>query len=171
MVTSYQQQRQRKKRLTLIFGLLFAVVVVGGALSQVLGAPPGYASKPPVGQFAPINWQAMMLGQWAYGKKPVVPAAVQTLNGQMVTARGYLLPLHSPGVASQFFIAPKPRGCYFCSPPAASEVVQVNIAGGKQLPPTMWMVNVYGKLRVATGAPSDQVLYVIDDATLLVKHI
>jgi hypothetical protein len=87
-----------------------------------------------------------------------------------VNLSGYLLPLHTPGVSSQFFIAEQPRGCYFCNPPGVAEVVQINIAGGKQLEPTDRPVQVYGTFKLASGAPSDSALYMINDATLVLAR-
>jgi hypothetical protein len=61
-------------------------------------------------------------------------------------------------------------GCPFCYPPGPAEVAQVNVAGGRMLDDTDWPVHVYGRFKVASGAPTDSVLYTVDDAQLMVTR-
>ena len=150
--------------------LIAAIIVVFAALQSpalLHRHPPGYEEKPPSGQFQRLDWGALQAANWIYGHKPVLLDAVAALNGKPVTARGFLLPLHNPGRASQFFLSDKPGGCYFCNPPGVNSVVQLNLAGGKKLDICAASVDVYGTFHVATGAPTDRVLYWIDDAVLV----
>jgi len=166
--------KNRTARRRLVIGLAFLVPIALFAatnakfLKQLLFAPnlPGYVKAVPAGDFAQLDWTQLQQGQWDFKTKPVVPPAVLAQNGKPVTVRGYLLPLHTPGEASQFFVARNPRGCYFCSPPGVAEVVQVNVAGGKLLTPTDWPVSVFGTFKAATGQPGEDMLYTIDDAQL-----
>lgn len=166
--------KNRAARRRLVLGLAFLIPVAlfavanAGFIKGLIFAPtlPGYVKTAPVGEFAPLDWKQLEQGQWNYRSKPIVPPAVLAQNGKPVVVRGYLLPLHTPGEASQFFVAKNPRGCYFCSPPGVAEVVQVNVAGGRLLTPTDWPVSVYGIFKAATGQPGEEMLYTIDDAQL-----
>jgi len=162
----------RKTNLALLALPLLALLILGKPLINALtpGNIPGYAKDPPSGNYAPLSWPLIQQGQWQYGQPPVVDYSLQQLDGRAVMLSGYLLPLHTPGVSSQFFIAEQPKGCYFCNPPGVAEVVQINVAGGKELQPTDRPVQVYGAFKVASGAPTDSVLYVINDATLMVAR-
>ena len=162
---------ERRNRLKLVGVIVGVVVIFVGLQIPALMHPhqAGYEFKAPPGQFTPVNWSVVEQAQWVYGHPPVFPDNMPDLNGKQVVAEGFLLPLHNPGVASQFFVSDKPRGCYFCNPPGVAEVIQVNLAGGKQLNPVSGMVFCYGTLRVATGAKTDQVLYWMDNAVVVVK--
>jgi hypothetical protein len=129
--------------------------------------PPGYAAKAPAGHYVPIDWPKLQEGDWAYGHKPVLPEGVGDLQGKPVVSRGFLLPLHIPGRASQFFTSDQPRGCPFCNPPGVSQIIQVNLAGGTELMPVGGMVDIYGTFHIATGAKTDRVMYWIDNATVM----
>lgn len=169
MRPTFQQRRKR----AIIIGILCAIILFalaeGKTILLFINGPkiPGYATSAPAGKFIDLDWKAMQQGQWKYGNKPIVPQTVIALSQKQVHLKGFLLPLHTAGVSSQFFIACKPRGCYFCNPPGVAEVVQINMANGKQLDPTDWPVSVYGTLKVASGAPDDQMLYVINDAVMV----
>lgn len=161
--------QQRRARLKLILLIAAGIVVFAALQSPALlhRHPPGYEEKPPPGQFHGLNWSELQRANWVYGQTPMLPEGLLDLDGKPVTARGFLLPLHSPGRASQFFMSDKPGGCYFCSPPGVSSVIQLNLAGGKKLDMCTATVDVYGTFHVATGAPTDRVLYWIDDAVLV----
>jgi hypothetical protein len=166
------KSRPRKSNLTLLALPLLLLLILGKPLYQALapGDIPGYAKTAPTGDYTPLSWPLIQQGQWQYGQPPIVDNSIKQLDGRTVNLSGYLLPLHTPGVSSQFFIAEQPKGCYFCNPPGVAEVVQINVAGGKQLEPTDRAVQVYGALKVASGAPTDSVLYTINDATLMVAR-
>ena len=165
---------ERRRRNRLILGIGAVVVVFLGLQSRSLvqtvlaPVPPGYVKTPPPGQFEGLDWQSLQKAGWIPRQKPVVPEEVAALNGKPVTARGFQLPLHYAGKSAQFFLAAKPRGCYFCNPPGVSEVIEINVAGGKELSPSNWTVDVYGTFHVASGAPGDNVLYTIDNASVRV---
>ena len=162
--TSFQQRRRR----TIILGVVIGVLIIGYV---ALTPPSGYAAHAPEGTFIPLPWKQLQAGKWEDKSKPVVVDAVKRLNGQQVKLKGFLLPLHVPAAAAQFFVAERPRGCYFCNPPGIAEVVEVNVRGGQVMPFTDLPVTIYGHLRVATGAPTDEMLYIIDDATLTAGFI
>ncbi|HEX2949944.1 MAG TPA: DUF3299 domain-containing protein [Armatimonadota bacterium] len=174
MTLTLQQQQRRNKHIT--FGAVIVILIAFAAnpIWQAISGPkvPGYLKKAPAGHYTLVNWHNVQRGQWEYGKKPIVPQDVAKLQGKRVCIQGYLLPLHNPGVSSQFFIAPKPRGCYYCNPPGVSEVVQINIKDGKQLSPPdwNWPVKAYGVFHVATGATNDQVLYALNDSGLAIAR-
>jgi hypothetical protein len=171
MALSRQEKRARNRNLLIIGGVIVVFLVMQSkSLLQALIAPPppGYAKAAPPGQFTQLDFDVVQEGQWTYGTKPKVPKEVAALQGKPVVVRGFQLPLHNALKGSQFFIAEEPRGCYYCNPPGVAEVIMVNVAGDKQLAPEDWQVNVYGTFHIATGAPSDTVLYWIDDAQVVV---
>jgi hypothetical protein len=164
--------RPRKRSALLLVLPILLLIIFGKPLLSALVPPdlPGYAKTPPTGDYAALSWPLIQQGKWQYGKPSTVDASLRQLEGREVNLSGYLLPLHTPGVSSQFFIAERPRGCYFCNPPGVAEVVQINIAGGRQLQPTDRAVQVYGIFKVASGAPTDSVLYTINDAALMMAR-
>ncbi len=172
MAATYRQRRIR----AWILGIVIAVVLVGAAAGkevlQLVFGPKlaGYLTEAPAGSFTALAWPVLHNGQWEYDTKPIVPQEVAALDGQQVSVHGFLLPLHESGASAQFFIAEKPRGCYFCNPPGIAEVVTINLAGGKALEMTDWPVTAYGTLHVATGAEGDAVLYRLEDVVLAVNR-
>ena len=91
------------------------VLLIIGYVS--LTPPSGYAAHAPAGNLYPAGMEATQAGQWENKSKPVIVDEVKRLNGQQVKLQGFLLPLHEPAAAAQFFVADRPRGCYFCNPP------------------------------------------------------
>jgi hypothetical protein len=171
MALSRQEKRARNRNLMIIGGVI--VVFLGmqsKSLVQALIAPPpaGYDKAAPPGEFTQLDWGPAQQARWVYGTKPKVPAEVAALEGKPVTARGFQLPLHAATQSAQWFLAPKPGGCFFCNPPSISEVVEVNMAKGKQIAPSNWQVDVYGTFHIAQGKPHESVLYTIDDAHVVV---
>jgi hypothetical protein len=167
--------KRHKKRILFIcilFALLIFWVMADKDLRQLVTGPtlPGYAKSAPAGQFTDIEWKILQQGRWKYGEKPVLIHQIVSLSGKPVHLKGFMLPFHEAGQSSQFFIAEKPRGCYFCNPPGEAEVVQVNIAGNKQLDLTDWPVSVYGILKVAEGKADDKILYLIDDVVIMAER-
>jgi hypothetical protein len=167
MSMTIQQKRKRDMTITVIVVLVaLSCLAVKRAYEGINGQLlPGYLPAAPQGNYAALDWGLLQQGTWDIGHGPQSPAALLHLNGTPARLSGHLLPLHTPGVSSQFFIAAKPRGCYFCNPPGVAEVVQVNIAGNKQIADTDYPVTVYGTFRVATKV-NDPLgnLYVLDDA-------
>jgi len=167
-----RQRRQRRDATLGIIGVLvLAGIFLGPALLHELIVPdmPGYVKKAPAGVFTAIDWRNMLKATWPSNGHPIVPDVVKAQEGKMVMVHGFMLPLHKPGVSSEFFVAQKPRGCYFCNPPGVSEVVKVHIAGDKQIAPTDWPVKAFGKFHSASSA-QDDVMYTIDDATLMATN-
>lgn len=169
MALSYRQRKQRATLFSILAVLAVLIMVFGKMAVEYITGPkiPGYATAVPAGTFADLDWKVMLKGHWEYGEVPFIPASVQPLAGKPVRLKGFLLPLHKPGISSEFFLAPKPRGCYFCNPPGASEIAQINIAGGKELQPTSWPVTVFGTLKLATAEGSGQVLYTLDNVVMM----
>lgn len=165
--------RQRRTRSLILLAAIAIVILwfsIGQRIMLVFGQGlPGYARQAPAGNYAQLDWKQLHKGDWDYGSKPSLTDSVKRLEGQLVTVHGFLLPLHVPGVSAQFFLSQSPGSCYFCNPPGVAEVVLVNIRGGQQITPTDWPVNVYGRLKVATGAPTDQVLYEVNDAVMVAR--
>jgi hypothetical protein len=166
MALTQQKKRARVKFLLLIGGIigLFAAMQSKALMHR---HPPGYLDQPPAGQFQALSWDELQKANWVYGHKPVVPESLRALNGKQVKVRGFLLPLHSAVKGSQFFMSNTPGGCYFCNPPAVNSVVQLNLAGGKELDLCAGAVDAYGTFHVATGAPTDHVLYWMDEVKLV----
>lgn len=166
MALTRQERRSRVKVVLVVVGVLAAFLALqSNALMH--RCPPGYADKPPPGHFESLDWGLLYKGKWSYGHPPVLPPQVAALDGRLVSARGFLLPLHTPGKSSQFFISDRPRGCYFCNPPGVAEVVELNLAGGRELSLYSGIVTAYGIFHVATGAPTDRVLYWMDEVVLV----
>jgi hypothetical protein len=167
MAMTVQQRRKRDILIVAVAVVLLLGAAVGRSVFQSLfePLPPGYLTAAPAGDFAKLEWDLLLQGQMPFDGDLWVPEAIKTLHGKPVSVRGFLLPLHKPGASSEFFIAPKPRGCYYCNPPGVSEVVQVNIANGDKLQITGHPITAYGTFSVAQTT-SDAVLYTINDAKL-----
>lgn len=167
------RQRRRMNIIVGLIGILTLIGIFGGkSILQLFTGPrlPGYLSKKPAGQYAALDWKVMQQGQWPYHQQPVIPPAIAGQEGKLVTVKGFMVPFHDPADSAQFYISELPRGCYFCNPPGANQVVEVNIAGGKELTPIDWPVHVYGKFKIAHGTRGDTDLYEIDDAELLAGY-
>jgi len=166
MALTRQERRSRVKVILIVVGVVGAFFALqSNALLHRL--PPGYAAEPPPGHWESLNWEQLHKGTWRYGHPPVLPAEVAALDGKPASVRGFLLPLHTPGKSSQFFISDRPRGCYFCNPPGVAEVIELNLAGGRELSLYGGVVTAYGIFHVATGAASDRVLYWMDEVVLV----
>ncbi|MHB9131598.1 MAG: DUF3299 domain-containing protein [Armatimonadota bacterium] len=164
-------QQQRRRNIIWIAVTLGALLLValGPWVKQYLTVPEGYLSQPPADKYIPLNWDVLTQGDWPQEGDPKVPQDLRTLDGKQVSVRGFILPLDDPGQSFQMFIAPKPRGCYFCFPPGVSEVVLVTTAGDKKLPLTNRPVTAYGTFRVANGSKRDRSLYTIENAVMSSK--
>lgn len=163
--------KSRSRRTLLLIPLLL-LVIGGKCWLDVVNAPvpTGYLCAPPPGEYARPKWDDLRAGKWTYRHRPTVVKSVAELDGKPVRIDGYLLPLHVAGLSSQFFISQRPRGCYFCNPPGIAEVVQVNIKDKRLMDITDDYVHVFGRLKIATGAPTDQTLYAVDDAVMGVSR-
>lgn|GEM_PF-1570858 len=168
--------RQKRRRWTLFLilaiffgGLAFAVTPI---IIQAYSVPHmrGYASEAPGGQFASLDWDLLVKGEWPRDGKPAMPEPVRSLDGKPVTIKGFALPLHEAGEAETLFLAKYPRGCYFCNPPGMADVVVVKVAGGRKVPLLNRPICAYGTFHAATGSEDDEGLYVVTDATLLIKR-
>ena len=171
MALSKAEKRVRNRNLLIVAGvvLVFVGMQSKSLMQRILApSPPGYSKQAPAGEYASVDWAKLQEVHWMYGSKPRLPEGVAKLEGKAVTVRGFMLPLHSAGQSSQWFVSEKPRGCYFCNPPGVSEIMLVNMAGGAELSPSTWQVDVYGKLHIATGDPKDTVLYTLDDASVVI---
>lgn len=161
------------KRLISRYGLVILVLVILGGVAYFLDAKPdvpGYVKTAPAGNYTEINWNGLMQGTWATGQKPRYPESVAQAGGKTVKLRGFITPFHQPGKSSTLFLTNKPRGCYFCNPPGVSEVAMIKVAGGKELEIISDPVVVYGKFIPATGKKTDESLYVIDNAQLMIDR-
>ncbi|MEI6519386.1 MAG: DUF3299 domain-containing protein [bacterium] len=169
-------QKKRKRNILIAIGVIVLLLVIwvmsDKDLMQLVIGPklPGYSKHAPSGQYADIDWKNLQQGCWEYGKKPIVKPDIAQMSDKYVHVKGFMLPFHEAGPSSQFFIAGRPRGCYFCNPPGVAEIVQVNVANGKQLDLTDWPVSIYGTLKVATGKPDDKMLYIIDNAVVVAER-
>jgi len=168
MAVAFQQRRRRDIMIGVLGMIGILCLLLGRNFVEAITGPniPGYAQQAPAGSFVALDWQILQQGRWDDGKPPVVPTPLHALAGKKVRLRGFLLPLHS-ATAAQFFISEKPRGCFFCYPPGIAEVVQLNIAGGKQLEITGLPVTAYGTLHPAVDAKTDAALYTMNDTILV----
>ncbi len=169
-----KKNRQKIRILLFCFaiGIISWIVLSDNILTQLVIGPklPGYASHAPAGQYIDLDWKILQEGRWKYGTKPIVNPQIAELSGKLVHLKGFMLPLHEAGLTSQFFVAGKPRGCYYCNPPGIAEIAQINTENGKKLNPTDWPVSIYGIFKVATGKPDDQMLYTVDNAVLVAER-
>lgn len=169
-------RKKRQRNILIFIGALFLLLVIwvmsDNDLMQFIIGPKlsGYTKHAPVGKYSYIDWKTLQQGRWEYGGKPVVKSEIVEMSDTFVHVKGFMLPFHEAGPSSQFFIAGKPRGCYFCNPPGVAEIVGVNVANGQKLNLTDWPVSVYGTLKVATGKPDDKMLYIIDDAVVVAER-
>ncbi len=167
------KQRRRRSNITVACILVGAAFIATAKALGFLGillpvSVPGYLNKPPAGQFAELDWTLLQKGRWDEDTPPAPLPPIKALSGQQVTLRHcFMLPLHQGGEADEFFVAPKPRGCYFCFPPGVAEVVHVKMANGKKIQPIDRPVTVFGTFTAATGV-ADSYLYSIDNAIMMV---
>jgi hypothetical protein len=171
MALSRQEKKARNRNIVIIAGVVVLFLAMQSkSLVQALVAPTpaGYDKVAPAGQFTQLDWDSAQKARWVFGTPPKVPADVAALEGKPVTVRGFQLPLHAAVASEQWFLSPRPGGCFFCNPPSLSEVAQVNMADHKQVQPSNWQVDVYGTFHVAKGKPGDSVLYTIDNAHVVV---
>lgn len=175
MVDSVTLERKRRKKMVgLIVGVL-VVVMFGKSLAQTIVSsskplPDGYVGTPPPESYAEAKWDDLKKGKWNQKSKPRVADDIAALDGQRVHVKGFLLPLHTAGAASEFFIASSPGGCYFCNPPGVAEIVMARTKDDKKMEATQLPVDVYGTLKLATGAPDDQALYLIEHGVFVVRR-
>lgn len=156
------------KRIGLPILAIFITAKVG---LMTLSAPdlPGYVKQAPSGQYDNLDWGFLSMGKWAAGKPPWCPDFVTVEKDKPVKLRGFITPLHTPGESSVFFVTSQPRGCYFCNPPGMADVVMVKIAGGRKLAQTTNPIVVYGTFRLATGKKTDESLYAIENAQIVIE--
>ena len=110
------------------------------------------------------------------GKKDATiqyPAEIQALDGKRVAIIGFMAPYEKLDDMSTCMILPASVGCYFCSPPAVTQVVLIQQKGGTKdkRPFINEAVIVTGTLRLFTFAsqhPAHQAdfMYALDDATV-----
>lgn len=168
-------QQRRKNNIFLVVGILAALAVVGVVplLWKALYVPdwrPGYLKAAPSAAYQLLSWGTLEQASWEGGGRPDVPADLQALEGTKVAIKGFLLPLHQRKRASEIYLAPKPRGCYVCQPPAINQVAMITIAGGKEVEQVPYPVTAYGTLRIATGLDGEETLYMLDETQLLIGH-
>lgn len=169
--------RIRRRRLRTRALILGAVVLVlcGKSVFQAVTAgtgplPAGYEFTPPPGQFAELRWDDLRAGNFDRRDKPRIAGPIAALNGKQAQVKGYLLPLHSGSASNEFFMSASPGGCYFCNPLGPAEVVMIQTHKGLKMEVTPRPVLAFGTLRAATGAPTDQALYVMEDSVLVIAN-
>ena len=168
MATTFQQRRRR----AIIIGIIIALAILGfgfsDAIKETFTGVPGYARQPPAGKHVDLLWPALESASWEAGEQPMAPDDVKALVGERVRLRGFIYPISEHyDSASRIYLAPKPSSCYFCSPPAVTEMVEVNIANERMVRIfDNRSITVFGVFRVAT-TPDAAALYYIDDATLM----
>jgi hypothetical protein len=66
-----------------------------------------------------------------FKKRLTIPQDIKSLNGKLVTIRGYMLPLDNmPPLTKHFLLLKIPvQCCYFCTAPEINEMVEVLMAG------------------------------------------
>ena len=168
------ERKRRKKTVGLIIGAL-VLVMFGKSLAQTIVSsskppPEGYSATPPPEDCTEVKWDDLKKGKWNQKSKPHVADAIAALDGRRVHLKGFMLPLHTAGAASEFFIASSPGGCYFCNPPGVAEIAMARTRDGKKMEATQLPVDVYGKLTVATGGPDDQALYLLENGVFVVRR-
>ncbi|MBK8039461.1 MAG: DUF3299 domain-containing protein [Verrucomicrobiaceae bacterium] len=101
------------------------------------------------------------------------PAEIQALDGKRVAIIGFMAPYEKLDDMSTCMILPASVGCYFCSPPAVTQVALIQQKGGTKdkRPFINEAVIVTGTLRLFTFAsqhPAHQAdfMYALDDATV-----
>ena len=110
------------------------------------------------------------------GKKDATinyPAEIKALDGKRIAIVGFMAPYEKLDDMSTCMILPASVGCYFCSPPAVTQVVLIQQKNEKKekRPFINEAVLVTGTLRLFTYAsqhPAHQAdfMYAIDDATV-----
>jgi hypothetical protein len=110
------------------------------------------------------------------GKKDATlnyPAEIKALDGKRVAIVGFMAPFEKLDDMSTCMILPASVGCYFCSPPAVTQVALIQQKGGTKdkRPFINEAVIVTGTLRLFTFAsqhPAHQAdfMYALDDATV-----
>lgn len=101
------------------------------------------------------------------------PAEIKALDGKRVALIGFMAPYEKLDDMSTCMILPASVGCYFCSPPAVTQVALIQQKGGTKdkRPFINEAVIVTGTLRLFTFVsqhPAHQAdfMYALDDATV-----
>ena len=101
------------------------------------------------------------------------PAEIQALDGKRVALIGFMAPYEKLDDMSTCMILPASVGCYFCSPPAVTQVALIQQKGGTKdkRPFINEALIVTGTLRLFTFASQHSAhqadfMYALDDATV-----
>jgi hypothetical protein len=57
--------------------------------------------------------------------RPVFTDAIKKMDGQTLTAKGYMFPLDAFGKQSHFLLSPYPSSCPFCLPAGPNELIEI----------------------------------------------
>ena len=163
-MTTMRQKRKTGTLIGVIIAIAIAAVTIGPAVAGLITGPDGYVRHAPSGAYKLADWVALMRGDFAAGKPTVTPE-VAALDGKLVYVSGFTLPMHLATEGNKLYMTPKPGNCYYCNPPSQSEVVEIDIRGGKSVPLIGDHLYAYGKFKVATSS-KDAALYTLQDAVL-----
>lgn len=169
-MNKYQQRRKRAIFAGVIIGIAILSYVLAEPIKETFFGIPGYVVSPPAGSFLSLPWVKLEAANWESGKKPIIPTEISTLAGKKVYISGFVYPMSEHYDSSErIYLAPKPSSCYFCTPPAVNQVIEVNTAGAKKIKVLdNRSIEIFGELRIAKNA-DDTALYYLDNAIVMLK--
>lgn len=170
MANRFQQKRKRAIIAGIIIALAISAIVLAEPIKETLYGLPGFSVKAPSGTYNELSWTKLGKANWEAGGIPEIPDNVKNYDGKNVQIAGFMYPMSEHYDNSErIYLAPKPSSCYFCTPPAVNEVIEVNTAKAKKVKVLdNRSIVIYGKFRVAKNA-DDAALYYIDDAEVMLK--
>jgi hypothetical protein len=100
-------------------------------------------------------------------KIPKISAAVDKVDGTLITIEGYIIPLTGQVTQSHFMLSKFPQStCFFCGKAGPETAMQVFIKDGKKIKLSERKVKVTGTLLV-NPKDANSLLYTLEDATLI----
>lgn len=170
MANKFQQKRKRAIIAGIIIAIAISAFVLAEPIKETLYGLPGFSVKAPSGSFVEIPWTQLEKASWEAGGIPVIPDNVSKYAGKNVRISGFMYPMSEHyDNTERIYLAPKPSSCYFCTPPAVNEVIEVNTAKAKKVKVLdNRSIVIYGKFRLAKDA-EDSALFYIDDAVVMLK--
>lgn len=170
MANRFQQRRKRAIVAGIIIAIAILAFVLAEPIKETLYGLPGFSVKAPSGSFVDLPWTQLEKASWDAGQIPVIPNIISKYAGKNVRISGFMYPMSEHYDSSErIYLAPKPSSCYFCTPPAVNEVIEVNTADAKKVKVLdNRSIVIFGKLRLAKNA-DDAALFYLDDAVVMLK--
>jgi hypothetical protein len=148
---------------------IFLLAILNMALLPLVNAQTATATSPDI-------WQT--LEKVTYKKTfdktlginvdvPVFGKSVKAIEGQIVTLKGYIIPLEGYEDQDYFIFSRYPYSmCFFCGGAGPETVMEVETKTGKDIKYTSKEITIKGKLKL-NDQNVDRLMYILEDASLV----